>query len=694
VAVGDHLMLGGDNMDLALAHKVEAKLGGTRLDSEQWNALRLGCRNAKEKLWGEASPARWPVTIAGRGSKLIGGSIQSELTREDVREVVLEGFFPPTKRDEMPSRAAKAGLQEFGLPFVSDPAIPRHLSSFLKRHRAEAVGEGGHAADDRPARPDAVLFNGGALTPDFVRQRIVDVVASWFPDEPDGAYSPRVLTNESLDLAVAVGAAYYGVVRRGGGIRIGGGTARAFYVGFESESSNKPWLCVVPRDAQEGDEVAIDNHDFDLLMGQPVAFPLASSSVRADDRPGDLVASDPNSILPLPPLVGMMRVGRKARAERVRVRLAAKVTEVGTIELWCLARGDDRRWRLQIQLRGAATSRTISPSMLAGMADGVVIEQSELEPALEAIRVAFASPPPPEELGPSRLMKRLEEILDEPRDRWPPSALRAMWEPLKDSAERRLLSPRHESRWMNLAGYCLRPGVGYPLDELRIKALWPTFHLGLKHVKDVQCWADWWVLWRRVAVGLNRAHHEEVHRRLLPFLLPPKGGGGKKATRPKPGAHELSEMWRCAASLERLASALKEPLGDALVREVGGVHALWCLGRIGARVPLYAPANVVVHPDKASRWVEAIIDRLFAPGRETLDAVFALAQMARISGDRARDLDEDLRRRVIDRLETLGASDDLIRPVREFQDWEAGEQGVALGDSLPIGLRLVAEASA
>lgn len=695
VAVGDHLMLGGDNMDLALAHRVEAKLGGARLDSEQWNALRLACRTAKEKLWGEASPARWPVTIAGRGSKLIGGSIQSELTREDVRDVVLEGFFPPSKRDEVPSRSAKAGLQEFGLPFVSDPAIPRHLSSFLRRHRAEAVGEGGHAGDDRPARPDAVLFNGGALTPDFVRQRIVDVVASWFPDEPDGAYSPRVLTNDSLDLAVAVGAAYYGVVRRGGGIRIGGGTARAFYVGFESTIVEKPWLCVVPRDAQEGDEIAIDHHDFDLLMGQPVSFPLASSSVRADDRPGDLVATDPNSILPLPPLVGLMRVGRKAKAERVRVRLSAKVTEVGTIELWCLSRGDDRRWRLQIQLRGAST-RNVAPGVLAGFSEGAVIEQSELDPALEAIRIAFASPPPAEESGPSRLVKRLEEILEEPRDKWPPSALRAMWEPLKEASERRSLSPRHESRWMNLAGYCLRPGIGFPLDETRIKSLWPSFHVGLKHIKDVQCWADWWVLWRRVAAGLNRAHHEEIHRRLFVSILPPKGGAGKKSTRPKPETHELSEMWRCVASLERLAPSLKEPLGDALARDIvrgaGGSHALWSIGRIGARVPLYAPANVVVHPEAASRWVAAIVDRPFAAGRETADAIFALVEMARVSGDRARDLDETLRVRVISRLQGLGASEEQILAVREFQDREAAEQGIALGDSLPIGLRLAGDA--
>ena len=693
VAVGDHLMLGGDNMDLALAHRVEATLGGVKLDGEQWNALRLACRTAKEKLWGENSPPRWPVSIAGRGSKLIGGSIQSELTLNDIREVVLEGFFPPTAGDEAPSRAAKAGLQEFGLPFVSDPAIPRHLNAFLRRHRAEAIGEGGHANDDRPARPDAVLFNGGALTPDFVRQRIVDIVASWFPDDPGEPYSPRVLTNISLDLAVAIGAAYYGIVRRGGGIRIGGGTARAYYVGFESESQAKPWLCVVPRDAQEGDEVEIDHHDFELLMGQPVSFPLASSSVRADDRPGDLVGADPNSILPLPPLVGMMRVGRKAKSERVRVSLGARVTEIGTVELWCRSRTDERRWRLQIQLRGSSTDAPPKTTITGAEDDAVIIEQSELDAASNLIRTAFASSSASDEGGPTRLVKRLEELLDEPRDHWPPSALRAMWEPLRDVSERRATSPRHESRWLNLAGYCLRPGTGFPLDEARMKTLWPAFHLGLKHQKDVQCWADWWTLWRRVAAGLNRAHHEEIHRRLLPLLLPPKGGAaGKKPARPKPEAHELSEMWRCAGSLERLAPSLKEPLGDALARDLANpgtaVYALWALGRLGARVLLYGQANCVVHPDKTSRWVEVVLGREFAPGRESIDAVFALTQMARVSGDRARDLDESLRSRVITRLQGLGADEPQIRPVREFCEMGVTQQGAALGDSLPVGLRL------
>ncbi len=414
IAVGDHLMLGGDNIDLTLAHKVEQKLGGVRLDAEQWSALRYACRTAKENLLDDSGSAdRWPVTIPGRGSRIVGGSLQSELTRDEVSSVAIEGFLPLIDRAEEPSRSARLGLQEFGLPFVSDPAISRHLAAFLRRHRTEAIDPRGHLPDDHPARPDAILFNGGALTPRVLRDRLVRVVASWFPDEADGPYMPRVLSNDSLDLAVAHGAAYYGVVRRGGGIRIGGGTARSFYVGFESEAaSERPWLCVVPRDAQEGDEITISGHDFELLMGQPVAFPLASSSVRPQDRPGDLVTADPDSIRSLPPLVGTMRVGRKARSERVPVRLHNRVTEVGTIELWCQSLSDDRRWRLQIQLRGASDSPGASRRITAPDVDGVVIEQSAIDEATEAIRTAFASNDAHAERGPAKLVKSLEDALD------------------------------------------------------------------------------------------------------------------------------------------------------------------------------------------------------------------------------------------------------------------------------------------
>jgi hypothetical protein len=233
---------------------------------------------------------------------------------------------------------------------------------------------------------------------------------------------------------------------------------------------------------------------------------------------------------------------------------------------------------------------------------------------------------------------------------------------------------------------------------MRVKALWPIFHQGVRHGKEVQCWAEWWILWRRVAAGLARAHHDEIYRRLSTFLLPAKGTSpAKKTGRPKPEPHELAEMWRCAASLERLSPEIKESLGSVLIKErsvIPAATALWCLGRLGARIPLYGLANTAVRKEAAERWIEAILKRQFPPGRETGEAIFALSQLARVANDRARDIDDALRARVIARLVEIGADESTILPVREYHELLSAQEGQALGDSLPIGLRLLSDAAA
>ena len=698
VAVGDHLMLGGDNIDLALAHHVEKKLGGVRLDTEQWSALRFACRTAKEKLLVQQQPLleRWPVTIAGRGSRIIGGSIQSELTRDEVQAVALDGFFPRVARGEEPGRGARIGLQEFGLPFVSDPAVPKHMSAFLRRHRAEAIGQGGHQPEDRPARPDAILFNGGALTPESVRSRIVEVIASWFPDDPGPPYAPRVLTNVSLDLAVAQGAAYYGVVRRGGGIRIGGGTARSFYVGLETQQAAKPWMCVVPRDAQEGDEIAIDGHDFDLLMGQPVVFPLASSSVRPDDKPGRLVARRSRldsraAPAPEPDAGGPQGEGRArarepggagdgGRHDRALVPVANRRPPLAAADPAPRPGrpapgagdgrgrgdrpGDHRAVRARRGHRGDPLG--VRGPRLGGQFGG------RSRAAGQAARgTARRAERPVAPLGPPVVLGTA------PRPGRPaeqePAARVAVVQP------RRLLAPsrpRLSARRHPPQGPLARLPPGRQASE-------ETSRPGPSGGSSGG----------RVAAGLSRQHHDEIYRRIAPFLVPAKGSSpSKKAGRPKPEPHELAEMWRCAASLERLAPEAKEGLGTPLARELSrpaiGGHVLWCLGRLGARVPLYGLANTVVRKEAVERWIDALLGRQYAPGRETADAIFALSQLARYSGDRARDLPDPVREQVLARLEQLGADESILRPVREYHELEAEQEGQALGDALPIGLRL------
>jgi hypothetical protein len=292
-------------------------------------------------------------------------------------------------------------------------------------------------------------------------------------------------------------------------------------------------------------------------------------------------------------------------------------------------------------------------------------------------------------------MKTLQYVLG-PKDQWSTTVLRALWEPLKDLRGGRGKSPAHEARWLNLVGYTLRPGTGYPLDDWRVKETWRLFNAGVVHEKDDPCRLEWWILWRRVSGGLTKTQQDELFKRLAPHFLP---SFAKKAERKNPGSQEAAEMWRTLASMERLPAKQKVELGDVLLGEIEKKqaprdttdHALWAFGRLGARVPLYGPVQDVVPAKRAEKWTE----RLMALEWREKEAL-AAAELARCSGDRARDLDETLRRRVAERLKSAAnlASEGarLARLVLEPVAREEREERLAFGDALPSGLRLVAEA--
>ncbi len=353
VAVGEHILLGGDNMDLALAHVVQRRLAqrGARLDAWQSRALWQACREAKEALLADSSRDSMPITVLGRGSKLIGGSLKTELTRADVAGVV-DAFFPVVALSERPRRRAAAGLRQVGLPYAADAAVTRHLAAFVSRHREAAGG-----------LPTAVLFNGGVFQAEVTRGRVLETTASW-AREVD-APPPRALAHAHLDLAVARGAAYYGLARQGRGVRIRGGTARAYYIGVAAPLPAVPGLeppvdavCVAPFGMEEGSEAELPGQEFHLVVGEPVHFRFFSSTSRRTDRPGDVVGHDRLGELDeLAPVEVELPAGADAGAgERyVPVRLESRYTPIGTLELWCVAR-DGRRWRLEYDVRAVEQS--------------------------------------------------------------------------------------------------------------------------------------------------------------------------------------------------------------------------------------------------------------------------------------------------------------------------------------------------
>lgn len=661
-AVGDHLLLGGDNVDLALAKLVEGRLDKKKLDPVQWHGLVGSCKRAKESMLSDGGPDAVTVTVAGRGSKLIGGTLSAEIARADLDAILIDGFFPEVAADAEPNRP-RSGLQEFGLPYAADAAITRHLASFLRRHGASHI--------------DAILFNGGAMTPQRLRARVVDQIAAW-----QGS-PPRELANELPELAVARGAAYYGLVRRGLGARIRGGTPRVFYVGVGRDRKELA-VCVAPKGLEEGNRVELER-DFELVTNRPVSFKLFSSTGRAD-QPGALVevgdgladmSADGSDLLELPPIVTVLRARGRSR---VSVRLETRVTELGSLEIWCVDADSDERWRLSFDIRGGGAAR-----------DDTALELGpEAEMATALVKATFRGD---SDVEPKRLLRVLEERLELRRDEWSMALSRALFDAAFAVEDERKKSSQAEARWINLTGFCLRPGFGAPLDDWRVKQMWRVFNDGLAHPKAEACRLAWWITWRRVVGGLSAGQQDQFYDRLAQLFLPgPKQK--KKWHEVRPSRQEALEMWRVLANLERIGVGGKIKLGDELARRMesrkGRAEPVywWSLGRIGARMPLYGPLNAVVPPEHASRWLTQLLD---ADWPEPDKAAFGAASLGRRTGDRARDIDADLRARLAARLAEIPGTEHIVRLVTEVVSLEAREEKIALGDSLPPGLRLVVE---
>jgi len=364
IAVGDHILLGGDNMDLALAHLVARKLAanGTQLDAWQMRALTYGCRSAKEKLLADASVDTWPIVVPSRGSKLIGGSIRTELTRDEVTTFILDGFFPQVDASARPAVRTRAGLTQLGLPYAQDAGITRHLAAFLARQlgaTSELEGYvGKQTADATFLHPTAVLFNGGVFKSELLSQRIMGAINDWLYLE--GSEPARMLGGADLDLAVARGAAYYSYVRRGSGVRIRGGTARSYYVAIESSMPAIPGmeppiqaLCVAPFGMEEGSEIELPNQEFGLVVGEPVQFRFFGSSVRRQDQIGDLLDFwSADELIELNEIQATLSPEGRQTSDVVQVRLHAMATESGTLELQAVS-NDGQRWKVEFDVRAA-----------------------------------------------------------------------------------------------------------------------------------------------------------------------------------------------------------------------------------------------------------------------------------------------------------------------------------------------------
>ena len=676
-AIGEHLLLGGENLDLALARKVEQKLNA-RLSLRQRHAVEITCSTAKERLLGNSDLDRLPISILGSGRAVVGQMLSTELTREEVVESLTAGFLPLTRPDEMPSRTNVAGLREVGLPYATDPAITKHLASFLRKSVSSMSPDDKVQSRLLIVRPDAVLFNGGFCIPEITRQRILEAIGNWFSDGEPG-WHLQVLHNQGMDSAVAVGAAYYGQVRRGRGLRVKAGSARTYYIGTRTEGAA---VCVLPVGTNEGTTLQLDR-EFSVLANRPVSFNLFSSTVRHDSH-GAVVELDPEQIHRHAPLTTLLRYGKKLQETELTVRLTVSFTEVGTLELWCESVSSSHRWRLQFELRGGSTDEGGDElAQAASQSSAAQVSDEVLEAARCSIRATFSRSVENKSGDPISLATDLESQLRIKKESWPISLARSLADTLLEVSEGRKLSPQHEARWLNLLGFCLRPGFGFGEDGRRMDQMRRLYQAGLSFSENLQNQVNWIVLWRRIAGGLNPAHQNEIRNYLASI------GIGRKKTGPRLNLQLEGDGWRLLASLEHLSGSTRAALGSELLRKLKKDRtestSLWALGRFGARIPLYGSLACVVPAATAEEWIRALL----AVDDVSSETASVIAQIGRRTDDRARDISKDIRELAASRLRTAGAFDEsLLRRLRNLIPPDRDDILRTYGEPLPKGLDL------
>ncbi|CAJ8919132.1 hsp70 family protein [Burkholderia pseudomallei] len=679
IGVGDHLMLGGDNMDLALARVAEMRLaqdGGARLSAAALSQLVERCRAAKEQLLGEHPPDALALTLLGAGARLVGGARKTALSRAEVEQIVVDGFFPAGGPDDLPRRS-RAALVEFGLPYAADAAVTRHVAAFLHRLAAQSRDALGAAAADRALPvPDTLLLNGGVFRSNALAGRLAGVLGDW------RGQPLHVLHNAHPDVAVARGAVAYGLARAGRAPRIGGGSPRSYFLVVDDGAHASRGVCVLPRGTAEGPDVHLDDRVFALRLGHPVRFHLASTVADHAWRAGELADLGAGDFVRLPPVATVVRQQDAGGARERLVRLTTALTEVGTLDMRCIATDDpSQRWQLEFQLRreqarhaDAAPDASRHPS---------------LDHALELIDRSFGARlanVDPKEVR--RLRTQLEQALG-PRDAWDIALLRELFGALWERAGRRRRSADHERVWLNLAGYCVRPGFGHPLDDWRVAQLWTLFDDGIQYVNDARVWSEWWTLWRRAAGGLD----DDAQQQALDAMAWLRQAAGAKRPKLPFDAAKIGDMdmVRLSASLERVPVERKIELGEQLLarlqKPAENHQCWWAIGRIGARRPLYGSAHGIVPPEVAQRWLDAL---LAVDWKKVEPAAFAAAQIARMTGDRTGDVPADVRERVLRRLAATNGSDAWVRMVSEVVALDNADTGRAFGESLPAGLKLVA----
>lgn len=670
MAVGDHLLLGGDNIDVAIADFLEKKLhsgNNQELNSLQWLQLIAQARLAKESLLKTdfTAPSSFKVYLQGTGASVIQGSLTTEISKDELQKLLLEGFFGNYSWEDAIKLKRSGGFRTMGLPYEEEPSITKHLAHFL--HQAREI---------EPKSPDFVLFNGGTMKPELFQHAIVESLKNWFPGK-----SPKILPSSSLDLAVGYGAAYYGKVRQNlGGIKIGGGSPRSYYLGLNSKA-----LTLLPRGTEEGASYE-PQETFYVLPNTPVAFHLYTSHVRLHDVQGELIEIDTEKMHLLPPIHTLLRYGKKqqheAQKEKIPVHLKVSLTAIGTLELWLESQNSEHRWALEFQVR-TASGQDNSLATVDKQRQDQTFEAQDLQQAQSIIEDCFKK----QSFKPNTVISKLEETLQQNKLEWPPSVLRNLWEPLLQVASLRKQAPDFEVRWWNLVGFILRPGYGYPLDDVRVKDLWKIILGDLKATKSSEQQIQQWICFRRIAGGLNKGQQMQLAHDLLQEMTNKRTG--KVELRNKNEEYQYAEKVRAFAALELIDQNLKSKVGNILVERIASGKALpaeyWALGRIGARHLIHGSAVHAVSKETCQKWVSSLMQ---AKALDLNQSYFMMAQLARKTDNREINLPQTTIDQILAKFDSHPEKERLKSLLENEMPLTQNEQSYLFGEQLPIGISL------
>lgn len=641
IAVGDHLLLGGDNMDEALAYWIESKVN----KSFPWATLRAWGRQIKEILLADNAPSSTQITLQGKGSHVVQATSSLKVYREEIVQMLLQGFFGQYSFEEAANLKKRSGFRKTELPYEEDPSITKHLAAFLKK---------------TARRPNYILFNGGALKPKLFREAILSALKLWFKDD-----TIAELKTQSLDLAVAKGAAQFGKAKQGLAERIGGGVSRSYYVEIDHKGVKKAFT-LLSRGTEEGTESKFDRI-FELLPNAPVSFRVYTSHTRINDKIGDLIDIDLLELNPLPILQTVLRFGKTK--ESIPAHLSAKVSEIGILELALKSVKTDHLWVLEFQL---GNNHPQAENFKCNEEFGL----SELKEALEYIEGFFA-----EGHSHTNFMEHLEKILEKDRKDWSLSTLRIFAEKTVQLASKRKTSSNLLLKFWNFIGFCLRPGFGHPLDDFRNKELWKIIleDLGNKEKDEIKL--QKWICYRRIAGGLNRGRQAMLSKNLLEDL------NIEKTFKNRHDLYLQAELLRTLSALEWLEIPFKISLGKKVLQRILSGNTLSSdysvLGRLATRRPLYASFTHLIPVDTVEEWLSQLLSsKLEANSLATL-----LAQIAAPGSSRECNISKKMIENILARF-----SSDEQQRLKEILLNEAAftvkEQETFFSDSLPIGLKI------